>query len=90
MLNNQNGYPTPGGFYCGKFTEVKCNMGCGENTDGREMTYAEGSRALDGAPLAYAYSPSQRFRLLYSAKDALAHGTLFEELYKPMEVYGNE
>ena len=45
---------------------------------------------LDSMPLAYVYAPNQSFRLLYSAKDSLAHGTLFEELYKPMGVYGNE
>ena len=38
----------------------------------------------------YVYAHDQKFRLLYSAKDALSHGTLFEELYKPMGVYGNE
>lgn len=53
------------------------------------MSYLEASRALKGAPLAYAYAPDQSFRLLYSAPEALAHGTLFEELYIPMEVYGN-
>ena len=45
---------------------------------------------LDSMPLAYVYGPDQKFRMLYSANDALAHGTLFEELYKPMEVYGRE
>lgn len=45
---------------------------------------------LENMPLAYVYSPDQRFRMLYSANDALMHGTLFEELYKPMEVYGRE
>ena len=45
---------------------------------------------LDDMPLAYVYAPDQRFRMLYSANDALAHGTLFEELYKPTEVYGRE
>ena len=45
---------------------------------------------LHGKPLAYAYVPIQRWRMLYAPEDALAHGTLFEELYKPMEVYGNE
>ena len=45
---------------------------------------------LDEAPLAYLYAPNQKFRMLYSAQDALSHGTLFEELYKPMEVYGRE
>ena len=45
---------------------------------------------LDEKPLAYLYAPNQKFRMLYSAKDALSHGTLFEELYKPREVYGHE
>ena len=85
MLKNQNGYPDS---VC--ICAEKCNMGCGENTNGNSMTAREAVNALGGAPLAYVYSPNQPFRLLYSAKDALAHGTLFEELYKPMEVYGNE
>jgi hypothetical protein len=54
------------------------------------ITLAEASGRLVGAPLAYVYAPAQAFRLLYSAPEALKHGTLFEELYKPMEVYGNE
>ena len=45
---------------------------------------------LGGLPLAYAYVPMQKWQMLYSTEDALAHGTLFEELYKPREVYGNE
>lgn len=45
---------------------------------------------LDDMPLAYVYAPNQKFRMMYSPEDALLHGTLFEELYKPMEVYGNE
>ena len=54
-------------------------------------TCAEWDNAtLQGLPLAYAYVPVQRWQKLYSPEEALAHGTLFEELYKPMEVYGNE
>jgi len=45
---------------------------------------------LGDKPLAYAYVPIQRWRMLYGTDDALGKGTLFEELYKPMEVYGNE
>ena len=41
-------------------------------------------------PLAYAYVPIQRWRMLYTPERALERGTLFEELDKPMEVYGNE
>ena len=54
--------------------------GCGEMSD----------NCLDSRPLAYVYAPNQRFCMLYSASDALDHGTLFEALYKPMEVYGRE
>jgi hypothetical protein len=39
---------------------------------------------------AYVYAPSQKFCMLFSDDDALWHGTLFEQLYKPMEVYGRE
>ena len=38
----------------------------------------------DGLSLAMVYSPYQSFRMLYSEDDALRHGTLFEELYKPL------
>ncbi len=44
----------------------------------------------DSLPLAYAYVPWQKWRLLYSPSDALKNGTLFEELNKPLGVYGNE
>ena len=49
-----------------------------------------GGGVLAEMPLAYVYAPNQAFRMMYSAADALKHGTLFEELYKPMEVYGRE
>ena len=39
----------------------------------------------EGVQLAMVYAPKQSFRGLYSAPDALKHGTLFEELYKPLE-----
>ena len=39
----------------------------------------------DGLQLAMVYSPYQSWRMLMSPDDALAHGTLFEELYKPLE-----
>ncbi len=35
--------------------------------------------------LAMVYSPMQCWRRLYTPSDALMHGTLFEELYKPCE-----
>ena len=38
--------------------------------------------------LAMVYSPNQTFSQLYSVEDAIAHGTLFSELYKPWMVGG--
>ena len=46
--------------------------------------------ALFGMPLGYAYVPIQRWQMMYAPEEALAKGTLFEELYKPLGVYGNE
>lgn len=39
---------------------------------------------LDGVQLAMVYSPVQDFRALYSPKQALMRGTIFEELDKPL------
>ena len=35
--------------------------------------------------LAMVYSPYQCWRMLYNETNALKNGTLFEELYKPLE-----
>ncbi len=45
-------------------------QGCGCNGESRH--------------LAMVYSPYQCWRMLYTPSDALKHGTLFEELYKPV------
>ena len=58
----------------------QCGRNNGAQTDG----------ACDEVKLAYVYAPNQKFCMLYSASDALKHGTLFEQLYKPKGVYGNE
>ncbi len=47
--------------------------------------YPEQWMPVEGVQLAMVYAPKQHFRMLYSAADALRHGTLFEELYKPLE-----
>ncbi len=49
-----------------------------------------GGNECDELPLAYVYAPMQKFCMLYTPAEALKHGTLFENLYKPMEVYGRE
>ena len=38
-----------------------------------------------GVQLAMVYAPKQAFRKLYAEGEALRRGTLFEELYKPLE-----
>ena len=56
-----------------------------------EETCPESAEAtLHDKPLGYAYVPIQRWRMLYTPEHGLERGTLFEELDKPMEVYGNE
>ncbi len=39
--------------------------------------------------LAMVYAPYQFFTKMYAPADAMKHGTLFEELYKPLEVGGH-
>ena len=92
MDKNENGYPV---------RNEKCRCSCcmspdagngGANNGAIAQNHACGGdgSCLDRWPVAYVYAPNQFFRMLYSAEDALKHGTLFEELYKPMEVYGRE
>lgn len=38
-----------------------------------------------GRQLAMVYSPVNEWRMIYTPEDALCHGTLFEELYKPLD-----
>ena len=71
-----NGNGSSNGNGC---TNSETNHSCGGN-----------GTCLDEMNLAYVYAPDQKFRMLYSAEDSLKHGTLFEELYKPKEVYGRE
>lgn len=77
MERNENGYP------------IATSQGGGVDCRG-----TNGDNAVDASlgerPLAYAYVPVQGWRMLYSPAEALRRGTLFEELYMPMEVYGRE
>ena len=92
MDKNQNGFPGSVGQ-----SNLPCNPPNrpGANNNAADMNGGTngngcGGDMLDAMPLAYVYAPNQRFQMLYSAPEALRHGTLFEELYKPMEVYGRE
>ncbi len=82
MERNQNGYPTknsaqePVREQCPM--GAKCNIGCGFD-----------SACIGSMPIAYAYVPIQKFRMLYKTDKALERGTLFEELDLPLEVYKN-
>ena len=102
-VTDNGGMGCPGG--CGNCgSGGGCGNGCGNGggnnggnggnggVGGVTANHSCGGRGdcLDNMPLAYVYAPDQAFRMLYSANEALKHGTLFEELYKPMEVYGRE
>jgi hypothetical protein len=82
-----NSAPMPNGNMNGNSTAPRPN---GNNGRIRGGDCGESLNCVDSLPLAYVYAPSQRFCMLYSAEDALSHGTLFEALYKPKEVYGRE
>ena len=89
MEKNENGYPIVGDR--ARSNGNGCNMGNGcTNGESGEYGGCGGTAPIDSYSLAYVYAPNQNFRLLYSAEEALKHGTLFEELYKPKEVYGRE
>lgn len=92
MERNGNGAPS-------RDTEQSRGLGALDGffengTGGREgCSRSDGTMSqtmLEDLPLAYAYVPMQRWRMLYAPQDALAAGTLFEELNKPLGVYGNE
>ena len=44
-----------------------------------------GSMMIEARQLAMVYSPKNEWRMIYTPSDALRHGTLFEELYKPLD-----
>ena len=99
MERNQNGYPVthtaPGqngayGNSHGSANEQYApREGCSRMRE-REKCEVNENPCLDSLPIGYAYVPMQKFRMLYPADTALQNGTLFEELNKPVGVYGNE
>lgn len=46
-------------------------------------------RCLCDFPIAYSYTPMQKFDKLYCYADGLKNGTMFPELNLPFGVYGN-
>lgn len=102
MEKNENGYPRQGREDSGRDNrnmnqaspkpDANSTPNRNSNSD-RKINggdCGDSMSCLDSMPLAYVYAPMQRFCMLYSAEDALDHGTLFEALYKPKEVYGRE
>lgn len=94
MDKNENGYPEvrrgSNGGGCPRSEVRESTQKLNENVTTVGNGGCGGSGCVDALSLAYVYAPNQNFRMLYSAEAALKHGTLFEELYKPMEVYGRE
>ena len=76
MEKNENGYSD---FNFSDRSRLNCR-GERNPAEGESMGGECSKRSL-----AMVYSPYQCFRMTYSPENALMHGTLFEELYKPLE-----
>ena len=83
----------PGGCNYGSVVKVKNQRvgreGCGsarQEVNNPGHTDEEGCRdrsCMSGYALAMVYTPVQEWKDLYNDDDALSHGTIFSELYKP-------
>ncbi len=73
MEKNKNGYSE---YNFGK-SGSGGSTGGGADQDGSDFGTAV-------RQLAMVYAPYQCWRRLYSPEDAMKHGTMFEELYKPL------
>lgn len=62
--------------------ETESGSGCNDNSSC--------ARGCSNQQLSMVYAPKQCWRMIFSPADAMRHGTMFEELYKPLEGYGNE
>ena len=90
MERNENGYSN---FNFGRVNREAADNsgpnstsggGCrGEGVTPRDANICQ--YACDTRQLAMVYSPYQCWRKMYSPNEALSKGTLFEELYKPLE-----
>ncbi len=82
MEKNENGYSSErnriSGNRCAGTGEI---WGMNGNNSGQ---YGERNFGTEPRQLAMVYSPYQCWRMTYTPDDALNHGTLFEELYKPL------
>ena len=79
MEKNENGYSEY------NFKRGTSSGGCQGNAPQSEREINAMDGGLSGKhQLAMVYSPYQCWRMIYTPADALMHGTLFEELYKPL------
>ena len=75
MEKNENGYALDG-----------AQRNAGSCNPGGMTSPARGTEGCsEGLQLAMVYSPYQSWRKLLNPDEALKHGTLFEELYKPLQ-----
>ena len=58
------------------------NVGGGNDSENCHEACAK-KNCLSGYPLAMSYTPDQEWQNLYCDDDAMSHGTIFTELYKP-------
>ena len=89
MEKNENGFSdykigSRNGLNC-RGERITTEDGVTGNSKLKDNIKATDDDTCSQKQLAMVYSPVQCFRLMYSPMDALNHGTLFEELYKPLE-----
>ena len=93
LRRNNSGSSLTGGCGCGNQNNIDgCplrNQGNGASNGG---TVGKTTDSLldngNSMQLAMVYSPYQNWQLIYTPEMALKHGTLFEELYKPLDLEG--
>ncbi len=90
--NNGNGCAMPrtnNGNGCGCRGESGGGMPRTGVSDACENGTTRPHFASGSVQLASVYAPMQKWQMLFTPDKALSHGTLFEELYKPLEVSRN-
>ena len=99
MEKSENGYPRrstpnatdlPNGVRGGAMGETDKGVMPKRNCEGQIEGSMKCTDCLSDKPLAYSYTPIQKWEMLYTPEAGMHRGTLFEALDMPMEVYGHE